>query len=512
MRQGAGPAGVPAALALAQLVGAADLGLLARGEERRRGPSNGKHAPPRARASPSVPGGGGRRRRGVGAAGPASDPAELPLCVPRAGTTALYDALTANDPNVVPAAIKEINYFNSVAWGSRALPWYLSQFKRRRGAAQLSGDGSCTSVMCPDAPKRAKERVPTINRLLMCVRDEIARVVSHYKMCKANEVAAAGLRRGRRSATRPRRQQGRQAPLPATAAAAAGAAAARDAARERARARADCDARLPGGRAPAGDAVRRVLRPRNETCAFSSALLPETLGKGNRRAAATCSPARCALTSRLARRVQIGPAADRPAERSRADAKLLLANVTPSSARALSDGQWRARPKTRRRRRRPRRRRRRLSEASAREALRAAHRRFRRAHRRAPPRDHEVRRGAAPPSFSVVSVYYSSTVPRPPLSLDAKPLRFGSPCRGSRAGARAVLRRRQRVDRCAPSAATSSRGRRSAELQVAEAADGRAVCGAKSSSACLSSVLSECATSQKRRTVRWSRVKPLASS
>ena len=125
------------------------------------GPSNGKHAPPRAKGKP-VPSRAvaddddeeESERQDL----PRIPPSFLLVGVPRAGTTALYDALTANDPNVVPAAIKEINYFNSVAWGSRPLPWYLSQFKRRRGAAQLSGDGSCTSVMCPDAPKRAKER------------------------------------------------------------------------------------------------------------------------------------------------------------------------------------------------------------------------------------------------------------------------------------------------------------------------------------------------------------------
>ena len=93
------------------------------------GPSNGKHAPPRAKGKP-VPSRAvaddddeeESERQDL----PRIPPSFLLVGVPRAGTTALYDALTANDPNVVPAAIKEINYFNSVAWGSRALPWYLT--------------------------------------------------------------------------------------------------------------------------------------------------------------------------------------------------------------------------------------------------------------------------------------------------------------------------------------------------------------------------------------------------
>ena len=32
-----------------------------------------------------------------------------------------------------------------------------------------------------------KERAPSITRLLMCVRDEVRRVQSHYRMCKQNE-------------------------------------------------------------------------------------------------------------------------------------------------------------------------------------------------------------------------------------------------------------------------------------------------------------------------------------
>ena len=319
------------------------------------GPSNGKHAPPRAKGKP-VPSRAvaddddeeESERQDL----PRIPPSFLLVGVPRAGTTALYDALTANDPNVVPAAIKEINYFNSVAWGSRPLPWYLSQFKRRRGAAQLSGDGSCTSVMCPDAPKRAKERVPTINRLLMCVRDEIARVVSHYKMCKANEVAAAEeLRREQAKRNRGRAANKgvkRRFPPPPPPPPPGLPPLATLLESELAHI-ADCDARLPGGtRAERATRYAECYVRRNETCAFSSALLPETLGKGNRPGChylLTGSMYALHLHGWLDayRSDQLLIVQQNDLERT---PKLLLANVSAFLGSSYKyDGQWRARPK-----------------------------------------------------------------------------------------------------------------------------------------------------------------------
>ena len=98
---------------------------------------------------------------------------------PRAGTTVLYDSLTSNDPNVVSAVTKEINYFNSDGWNLKPARWYASQFKRLKAPGQITGDGSCTSVLCPKVPARVAERAPTITKLLMCVRDEVRRLQSH---------------------------------------------------------------------------------------------------------------------------------------------------------------------------------------------------------------------------------------------------------------------------------------------------------------------------------------------
>mmetsp|Transcript_7471 Transcript_7471/g.12675 ORF Transcript_7471/g.12675 Transcript_7471/m.12675 type:complete len:349 (-) Transcript_7471:190-1236(-) len=116
---------------------------------------------------------------------------------PRAGTTALYDTLLSNEPRVVAATTKEINYFNSPLWQVKPRRWYLSQFGRRgTRTGELSGDGSCTSVLCPLVPERVHSTVPSVSRLLLCIRDEVRRIQSHYRMCKENEANDAAQPRG----------------------------------------------------------------------------------------------------------------------------------------------------------------------------------------------------------------------------------------------------------------------------------------------------------------------------
>ena len=73
------------------------------------------------------------------------EPSFILAGVPRAGTTALWDALVQNDPNIVAPTTKELNYFNSVGWELKPARWYLSQFPRRTPSRnRITGDGSCT--------------------------------------------------------------------------------------------------------------------------------------------------------------------------------------------------------------------------------------------------------------------------------------------------------------------------------------------------------------------------------
>ena len=182
------------------------------------------------------------------------EPSFILAGVPRAGTTALWDALVQNDPNIVAPTTKELNYFNSIGWETKPPRWYLSQFPRRTPSRnRLTGDGSCTSCLCPAAASRAAQRAPTIKRAIFMVRDEVDRVRSHYLMCVRNE-----------RAQRPAKQAVTLPPLAALLEA-------------ELRRISRCDATVPPLERFATCYVNA-----SATCRFSSAVLPSTLRKGNR--------------------------------------------------------------------------------------------------------------------------------------------------------------------------------------------------------------------------------------
>lgn len=151
-------------------------------------------------------------------------PAYFLIGSPRCGTSALHDELHRH-PHVRPAAAKELNYVASTAFTMQSLTWYLSLFPRLP-PGHISGDGSCTSLLCavaadrvasiaatpfPDdsdpassaftpsriAPPLTPTPTPTVHtalpRLILMVRDEVDRFASHYRMCATNH-AAHGLR------------------------------------------------------------------------------------------------------------------------------------------------------------------------------------------------------------------------------------------------------------------------------------------------------------------------------
>ena len=216
---------------------------------------------------------------------------------PRSGTTVLYDSLTGNDPNIVPAMTKEVNdlttptptptptpnpnpnpspspspnqvnYFNSAGYESKPAKWYFSQFKRKKQPNQITGDGSCTSVLCPKVAARVHERAPSITRLLMCVRDEVRRVQSHYRMCKQNERVEIEGKPDGKKVTRPPNTNIK--PLPPLA----------ELIGAELRHIRKCDADMPNATLDLRFGTC-YINP-EATCKFSSALLPETLHTTNR--------------------------------------------------------------------------------------------------------------------------------------------------------------------------------------------------------------------------------------
>ncbi|MCC5897966.1 MAG: sulfotransferase domain-containing protein [Phormidium sp. BM_Day4_Bin.17] len=99
----------------------------------------------------------------------------------KSGTSALYSYL-ASHPNVLPAVVKEINF-----WSYRfqnGLPWYQSHFPAISETIALqqglvTGEASPSYFAHPEAPQRLKQAYPNI-RLIVSLRNPVERTISHY--------------------------------------------------------------------------------------------------------------------------------------------------------------------------------------------------------------------------------------------------------------------------------------------------------------------------------------------
>lgn len=111
-------------------------------------------------------------------------PDYLILGAQKGGTTSLQHDLEAH-PQVVPAATKEIHYFDLEY--ARGDSWYRSHFPasaRRRQAARrgrpvCAGDATPYYLFHPLAPRRARRTAPEA-RLIVLLRDPVERAHSHY--------------------------------------------------------------------------------------------------------------------------------------------------------------------------------------------------------------------------------------------------------------------------------------------------------------------------------------------
>lgn len=99
----------------------------------------------------------------------------------KSGTSALYSYL-ASHPNVLPAVVKEINF-----WSHRfqyGLPWYQSHFPAisqeiAKQQGLITGEASPSYFAHPEAPQRIKQAYPDI-RLIVSLRNPVDRTISHY--------------------------------------------------------------------------------------------------------------------------------------------------------------------------------------------------------------------------------------------------------------------------------------------------------------------------------------------
>jgi hypothetical protein len=118
---------------------------------------------------------------------PAVAPAFLGIGAMKAGTTMLYEILQTL-PEICMARKKEVHFFD--VHYHRGLDWYRRHFECPPGRA-LSGEITPNYLYDARSPARIAEHYPDI-RLMVCVRDPVARAYSQYKQW----VRDSGYRRG----------------------------------------------------------------------------------------------------------------------------------------------------------------------------------------------------------------------------------------------------------------------------------------------------------------------------
>jgi Sulfotransferase domain len=119
-------------------------------------------------------------------------PSVLIIGAQRAGTTSLFYAL-ARHPDVARPVRKEIHFFDADFW--RGVDWYRSFFplaawqklSERRGRDSVAIDATPNYLFHPAVPERAAAVLPDA-RLLVVLRDPIARAHSHYQQARRKNV------------------------------------------------------------------------------------------------------------------------------------------------------------------------------------------------------------------------------------------------------------------------------------------------------------------------------------
>jgi hypothetical protein len=104
----------------------------------------------------------------------------------KSGTSSLYNYLTQH-PDVCPALVKEIRYFNK--YFSKGTNWYRGHFpsslyisyvNKISGRDMITGDGTPSYLSDPYVPRRVFEVIPQV-KLIVLLRNPVDRAYSHYQ-------------------------------------------------------------------------------------------------------------------------------------------------------------------------------------------------------------------------------------------------------------------------------------------------------------------------------------------
>lgn len=93
----------------------------------------------------------------------------------RAGSTTFFDAICRH-PRITPPFLKEVHYFDLNA--HRSLDWYRAHFPKEDGKT-ITGEATPSYLFLPHVAPLAADLLPRA-RLLIILRDPVARAISHY--------------------------------------------------------------------------------------------------------------------------------------------------------------------------------------------------------------------------------------------------------------------------------------------------------------------------------------------
>jgi hypothetical protein len=99
----------------------------------------------------------------------------------KCGTTAFYGLLTKH-PNVEPAAVRELHYFDRPNRFEKGTDWYRQCFpppQWKNGRRSITGEKTPYYLFHPPVPKRMAEVIPRV-RLIVLLRNPVDRAYSQY--------------------------------------------------------------------------------------------------------------------------------------------------------------------------------------------------------------------------------------------------------------------------------------------------------------------------------------------
>ncbi|HSL47018.1 MAG TPA: sulfotransferase domain-containing protein [Anaerolineales bacterium] len=106
----------------------------------------------------------------------------------KGGTTSLYRLLEKH-PSILPAAKKEVHFFDNVNYNFRnGLNWYRAHFpmlisqsykKWMHSQSAITGEATPYYIFHPEVPARVFRATPNV-KLIAMLRDPVARAYSHY--------------------------------------------------------------------------------------------------------------------------------------------------------------------------------------------------------------------------------------------------------------------------------------------------------------------------------------------